>query len=127
VRAGAPGIKKNKGDYNMKGFPKYLNTKEDYLYIQEHFSVEQVQPYFRMLLDTRLAWLPIKDTSKIGKENFVDKTHRIVEITSEEGIITELVYEELKEDPNCRAYQVGFTIVPGYIPLSYAPDTFRLK
>lgn len=30
----------------MVGFPKHLNTKEDYMYIKENFPTEQWKPYW---------------------------------------------------------------------------------
>ena len=39
----------------MKGYPKNLNTKFDYLYVKENFKRELWEKDFQNLLDTRMV------------------------------------------------------------------------
>ena len=93
----------------MKGFPKHLNTAADYDYIKEHFPVEQVQPHFQALLDSRLAWLPVKTLGK-GEAGKTNATNRVVEVKDEQNVVTALIQEELKEDPNALIKRLGLTV-----------------
>jgi hypothetical protein len=94
----------------MRGFPKHLNTKADYLYVKENFPPEQSRPAFQRLLDERFAWLPVGPL-KAGDKGLEDKTHRVVEMRDESGQnVTERVQEEYREDPNATIFRLGFTV-----------------
>ena len=41
----------------MVGYPNFLNTKEDYIYVHDNFQKEQWLPDFQALLDTMKDWL----------------------------------------------------------------------
>lgn len=93
----------------MVGFPKHCNTKEDYLYVQEHFPREQWEPVFQALLDERLAWL---NTGKLKSvDGVTNKTHKVVTVGGEEdGTPLQHYQYEFKEDENCKLFRVGFTV-----------------
>ena len=45
----------------MKGYPKNLNTKFDYLYVKENFKKDLWEKDFQNLLDTRMDWFFVKN------------------------------------------------------------------
>lgn len=89
----------------MKGFPKWLNSKDDYLYVMENFPREQWADKFQALLDDRLAWFNI---GEITDEGITDDNHKVVE--SEFGGETKKYQYELKENPSCLLCKLGFTV-----------------
>jgi hypothetical protein len=92
------------------GFPKHLNTKQDYLYIKEHFPEEQWLPEFQRLMDDRMAWLNIGQLASEG-DGIVDETHRVVTVGGEEeGVPVQYYQYEYKEDSNCKLFRLGFTV-----------------
>lgn len=86
----------------MRGFPKYLNTKQDYLNCLEEFPTETKEELKR-LLASRFVW---KDTAVLASEEagVQDDTHRIIK--SEDGNIQ----QELVEDDRSELIRVGFTV-----------------
>lgn len=92
----------------MKGFPKNLSTKEDYLYIKDHFDKELWVPEFQKLLDTVNDWFFVSDL-KSEEEGITDNTHKIV--SSKNTETKEVIYAqyELRENPHCKLYSLGFT------------------
>jgi len=101
----------------MIGFPKWLNTKEDYAYVKDNFSPEQWKPVFRELLDERMQWL---NTGLLQNESdgITDETHKVVGGDADMPGTTPQYYQyEYMEDSNCRLFQLGFTVeeVEGYL------------
>ena len=92
----------------MKGFPKTLNTKEDYEYIRANFSKEEWVPAWQRLLDERQNWFPTGylDSKEAGK---TDELHKVSEEMQYDGT-TKYVQLELQTDPGCRLKQLGFTV-----------------
>lgn len=93
----------------MIGFPKWFNTKQDYLYVKEHFPREQWLPHFQALLDTRMAWLNVGKLES-PEQGITDETHKVVKVGGEDGMPVEYYQYEYKEDPNCRLLRLGFTV-----------------
>ena len=94
----------------MKGLPKHINSKQDYLYVKNNYAKEYWQPLFQALLDTRFEWYFVEDLP-IGKEGISDATHKVVENHStEEGEETTYSQYELRENPNAKIYRLGFTV-----------------
>lgn len=97
----------------MKGFPKHLNSKEDYDYIREHFPYEKWAPYWRQLVDDRYRWM---DTHVISNpaEGVTDKTHRVTSYNQEnmETGVEETIYvqQEYKKNPGSDFWRMGFTL-----------------
>lgn len=92
----------------MVGFPKWLNTKEDFLYIREHFPREQWEPVFQALLDERMAWLNV-GRLKNEADGIADKAHKVFIVGGEEdGTPVQYYQYEYKEDENCRLFRLGF-------------------
>ena len=91
----------------MVGFPKHLNTKEDYMYIKENFPTEQWKPYWQALLAESKNWFCV-GTLKSKDEGMEDSTHKIVESESMDGG-TEYYQYEYKDDPASDFFRLGFT------------------
>ena len=84
----------------MRGFPKYLNTKQDYLNCLTDYPKE-IKAALQELLDGRFIW---RATGIIENEGLTDDTHRVVD-TGEEKI-----QEELIEDERAEIFRLGFTV-----------------
>lgn len=82
----------------MRGLPKFFNTKQDYLNclaIEE--LKEATKKELQKLIDNRFSWFDVAVIDGVGIE---DETHRVVED----------MQQELREDPNARIFQIGFTV-----------------
>jgi 1,2-phenylacetyl-CoA epoxidase catalytic subunit len=86
----------------MRDFPKWLNTKQDYLNCLQDFP-EQIRQRLQELLTDRFLWV---QTGILSDEDqgVTDDTHRIIETENER-----FQYEYL-EDSNARIFQLGFTV-----------------
>jgi len=94
----------------MRGFPKVLATKQDYLFAKENFPKAQWLPAFQSLLDERIKWIT---TAKLedGDKGITDVTHRIVEIKDDRtGVVQQRYQEEFTEDVNCKLLRIGFSV-----------------
>lgn len=94
----------------MVGLPKWLNTREDYLYVKDNFPREQWEPVFRALLDERMAWLNVGRLESEA-QGIINETHKVV-LCGDDMPGGEIQYYqyEYREDPNCRLLQLGFTV-----------------
>lgn len=88
----------------MVGYPNNLNTKDDYLFVKDNFPSVMWKKDFQALLDSVYEWYNI---GEIEKENGItDDTHKTVE-----DVELGKVYQyELKENKDCKLYQLGFTV-----------------
>lgn len=84
----------------MRGFPKHLNTKTDYLFVKDNYDKTYWEQYFQNLLDTRYDWFPISKAKYVEDDN-----HKIVENMQEDKID----YFEYRENENALIYRLGFT------------------
>lgn len=88
----------------MVGYPSNLNTKEDYLFVKDNFPASMWKDDFQALLDSVNEWFNIGEIKKAN--GIIDATHKIVE-----DIETGKTYQyELKENKDCKLYQLGFTV-----------------
>lgn len=85
----------------MRGFPKFLNSKQDYLNCLTNFQ-EETKKELQMLLDSRFSWF---DVAIIEDEGLTDNTHRV--IADDEGVKTQQI---LREDPNARIFMLDFAV-----------------
>ena len=94
----------------MKGFPKHLNTKQDYIYIKENFPKEEWQPVWRQLLANTKNWF-CTGTLNDKSEGVTDGTHKVIESTSKDCEDEKNVYYqyELRQDKSCDMLRLGFT------------------
>jgi len=93
----------------MRGYPKTLNTKEDYEYVKANFPKAQWKPDYQKLLDSMKDWVP---TGKLKSERdgITDSTHKVTEENNvEDSGEKAYVQWELQEIPTCRLYRLGFT------------------
>lgn len=93
----------------MKGFPKHLNSKKDYLYIKAHFDRELWLPEFKKLLDSRFDWFFDKDLES-KDEGIEDATHKIVETSDTETQTIKYAQYEWKENETAKIFRIGFTV-----------------
>ena len=93
----------------MKGYPKHLNTKSDYIFVKNNFPKNQWAKDWQTLLDSRQDWFFVKalPDKASGVE---DATHKIVETQSGESEKVTYSQYELREDKNAKIYRLGFTI-----------------
>jgi hypothetical protein len=96
----------------MKGYPKHLNTKHDYDYVQTHFPKENANnpdeawgKDFQALLDDQKKYFEVK-TLKEGEVVALQKDQKIITETDTNGKeIKRLV--ELRVDSSCKMARLG--------------------
>lgn len=82
----------------MRGLPKFFNTKQDYFNCLAEWT-EETKTELKRLLDSRFSWFDVK-VLEDGSTGLNDDTHRVIDN----------MQQELKEDPNARIFQLGFTV-----------------
>lgn len=93
----------------MRGFPKMLSSKADYINVKNDFPPEEWKPHYQALLDTMMAWYPTGEVEN-PEEGIIDATHRVEEMDPmEEGGEVRYMQYELRENPHCKLYAIGFT------------------
>lgn len=90
----------------MRGFPKHLNTKQDYLNCINEFP-QETKNELQRLLDSRFVWV---ETAVLEDEEqgIIDDTHDIIKIMTEPG--EPIIQRELIEDTNSELVRLGFTV-----------------
>jgi hypothetical protein len=86
----------------MKGYPKHLNTKQDYEYVRKNFPKRKWEKDFQALLESEKAWQVTKSLTK-EENGVVDNTHKVIDA---EDVRVQM---ELKVDPNSRIKQLGYS------------------
>ena len=91
----------------MRGFPRKLNSKFDYIYIKEHFPRGAWEPEWRQLIVESKNWF---FTQKLASEanGITDDTHRIESGKDIDGNIEYYQYE-LRTDQSSDMIRLGFT------------------
>lgn len=95
----------------MRGYPKILKTKFDYLFVKEHFKKSYWQKDFQNLIDNQYKWFYEKRLGD-SEEGLEDNTHKVYKHTSIDANGDKIIIRQqyiYKEDPNCLMYQLGFT------------------
>lgn len=90
----------------MKGFPKFINSAEDVSNLKATHAAE-LKAYLQDILDFKDSWLMVSKLSA-NAVGVTDATHKVVENKDADGVVTERYQYELKEDLNCRIFQLGF-------------------
>ena len=93
----------------MKGFPKRLNSKRDYLFIKNNFSPAEWSAHFQALLDDRMKWMKTRTLTE-GESGQTDETHCIVETKNEKGKVIQQDQYELRENHLTKLFRIGFTV-----------------
>lgn len=98
----------------MIGYPKNLNSKEDYEYVHANFPKEYWKKDFEDLLTSSKDWFFTGYLSS-KEEGIEDSTHKVIDNTENNGedtIISEdkkFSQYEYKLNPNCKMSRLGFT------------------
>lgn len=96
----------------MVGYPKHLNSKEDYLYVKANFPSSDWKKDWQNMYDARKTWMTTGEIPD-GKSGIEDDTHKVfVETTQdmESGKEKKVKYQqELKDDPASDFFSFGFT------------------
>ena len=90
----------------MVGYPKFLNTKEDYEFVRANFPKEQWESDFKALLNERYEWFNL---GEIEGEGVTDDTHKVVEDKRDDETVVRYQYE-YKVNENARIYRLGYTV-----------------
>lgn len=95
----------------MKGNPKTLNSKADFIYVKENCEVGYWLPRWKGLLEGRFIWI---STGELENEDagVTDDTHRVDVSTQTDDLGEETtVYTQLElvEDPYSTFARLGFT------------------
>lgn len=94
----------------MKGYPKHLNTKDDYLYVKDNFPREQWVNDFQKLLDSRKDWITTGTVASV-EAGVTDATHRVIpEYAENSAEPTSYAQQELQEIPTAKIFKLGFTV-----------------
>jgi len=93
----------------MKGFPRHFNSKEDFLYVKEHFPREMWALRFQALLDDRMKWMQVRKLEK-GETGQTDETHCVVQTKDENGKVVQEDQYELRENHLAKLFRIGFTV-----------------
>jgi retron-type reverse transcriptase len=91
----------------MKGFPEFIQTRHDVEVLLESHP-EETKAFLRTCLDEVNQWFDLGPVDP--EKGITDKTHKVVE---EKGMGEEPpTYRqyELREDPNCKIFRLGFTV-----------------
>ena len=62
----------------MVGYPKYLNTKDDYEFVRKNFPKDMWQSAFESLLDTRRDWFNEGEITGTGITDETQNAHAIL-------------------------------------------------
>jgi hypothetical protein len=89
----------------MQGFPKVIQTRHDVEVLLLTHPIE-IKAFLSELCNDILQWYPSGEL--IGVEGITDDTHKVV-TEEREGVEYKTQYE-LKENPDCKLYQMGYTI-----------------
>ena len=93
----------------MKGFPRYINTKQDVLNLIKEYP-EQTKSFLQSLVDSKMAWIPT-GTLADDDAGTTDSTHKVDESTDENGVVISRTQSELVEDTNGPIFRMGFASV----------------
>lgn len=93
----------------MKGYPKNLNTRADYLYVRDHFPKTAWEKDFQALIDTEAAWYPVGYLTN-AESGINDATHAVFEVDEIGTDSKKLAQYELRSNPTAKIYRLGFTI-----------------
>ena len=75
----------------MQGYPKHLNSKQDYYYVSENFPRAQWENDWKALLEDQKVWINI-GTIKMGEDGVVDDTHKVFVQKETDGTETSYQY-----------------------------------
>lgn len=88
----------------MQGYPKHLNSRADYDYVQQHFP-DKFAEEFAALKTTAYMWVPTGEHLESREAGVEDATHRVEAMGEGEG------FEQYARvlNPNGKFFQMGYT------------------
>jgi len=92
----------------MVGFPKHLNTKEDYEYVRTHFPKSEWEEHFQALLDDMNDWF-FDSYLEDGDTGITDSTHKVLEEEREDSEDKKRAQYVYRYNPTCTLAQIGYT------------------
>ena len=93
----------------MIGYPKNLNTKEDYEYVRENFPEEKWRGEYQNLLDTVYEWFNMGVLAN-GDAGITDDTHRVTEDEREDTGAVIRTQWEYKKNPDAKIFRLEYTM-----------------
>lgn len=91
----------------MRGYPKHLNTREDYEYVRTHFPRVMWEDDFRGLLASMREWYFVSYL-EAREDGVSDDTHRVIEMDDFKGG-KQWVQYELRENPQADIFRMDYT------------------
>jgi hypothetical protein len=85
----------------MKGYPKHLNTKQDYEYVRNNFPKRKWEKDFQALLNSEKAW-QVTNTLTDESKGIEDEMHKVIK---SDDLVVQM---ELKTDENSKMKKLGY-------------------
>jgi hypothetical protein len=85
----------------MKGYPKHLNTKQDYEYVRNNFPKRKWEKDFQALLNSEKAW-QVTNTLTDESKGIEDEMHKVIK---SDDLVVQM---ELKTDENSKMKKPGY-------------------
>ncbi len=92
----------------MVGFPKHLNTREDYEYIRTHFPKTEWVGHFQALLDSMNDWF-FERYLNDGETGITDSTHKVIEESAMGDETAKRAQYVYRYNPTCPLATIGYT------------------
>lgn len=90
----------------MHGFPKTLNSKEDYEYIKTNYPESSWKPLFQNLLNTVQDWFYVRKLE--DSEEIPEGNYKTVDADQNDEDQRRSLYE-LKDNPTAKLFRLGYT------------------
>jgi len=93
----------------MRGYPPFLNTKEDYKNVIPLFPGLWVDSWNSLYKSTK-NWIFTENLTAVSI-GIQDSTHRVLENRNELGELIGKIQETWQEDSYCKALRIGLTSI----------------
>lgn len=90
----------------MNGYPKTLNSREDYEYVRTNFPKSEWEQDYQDLLNTVYEWY---NMGEVEGEGITDETHRVEEEQREDSETVICTQWEYRKNPDAKIFRLGFT------------------
>lgn len=90
----------------MNGYPKTLNSREDYEYVRANFPKSEWEQDYQDLLNTVHEWY---NMGEVEGEGVTDETHRVEEEQREDSETIIRTQWEYRKNPDAKIFRLGFT------------------
>jgi hypothetical protein len=92
----------------MRGYPKSIKTRHD-LDVALQLDSQRVRPAVQAMLNERKQWC-ITGQVSLSEGGVNDATHKVVEVTDDDGAVTGKYQYELQDVPSAALFRVGLTV-----------------